>query len=106
MKLNVKVEGVEELRGRIAGDIISPQVEIAIGEVAAELSTPKGGGLAVEKNSLMMQLSSNMATVTTSLVHPRTTGESWAARSEEDFEDIAERALQAAAEQIAAAWEG
>lgn len=72
----------------------------ALKNMGDELSKPKGQGIGVHVNSLSYEVSSGLATVASTLVWPRTTGESWLAHSESDAEDMAETTLQAARDAI------
>lgn len=81
-------------------DIAQREMQGALEKMGDELSTPKGKGLGVQVNSLSFEVTSGLATVESSLIWPRTTGESWLARSAAEAEGIADQALQAAGEAI------
>lgn len=102
MKLSIHVTGVEEAQAAFKPEVVQQNLDAALTETATELATPKGAGLGVQVNSLSFSMQSGMAQVESSLVWPRTTGENWMRRTEEDFESIGQTALAAAGERIAA----
>jgi hypothetical protein len=103
MRLSITVRGAEEAQAQLAPDAVHGALQQALEEVADDLSTSKGGGLGVQVNSLSATVGTNLAVVESSLIWPRTTGESWLARSEEEAESVAVIALEAAAEDLAQA---
>ena len=105
MRLSITVQGAEEAAQRMSPDAVQAASQQAVEAVADDLSTPKGGGLGVQVNSLSAAVGSGLAIVESSLIWPRTTGESWLQRSEEDAEVVGVIALEAAAGELAQAME-
>lgn len=74
--------------------LIRQELQAGIERMGQDLATPKGTGLGAQVNSLSVRVGSGLATVESSLVWPRTTGESWLARSLSEGEDLAETVLE------------
>lgn len=90
-----KPKGLLKLDG-----LIREALQGALEKMGSDLAKPKGGGMGVKVNSLSFEVSSSLATVESSLVWPRTTGETWLARSLSEAEGVAVEHLQAAGESI------
>lgn len=101
MPFSVRLTGVEDAQQQLSPSAPQDALQAVIEQLADELSTPKGGGLGVQVNSLMQNVDTGLAIVESSLIWPRTTGESWLARSQQEGESIAIIALDAAGEKLA-----
>ncbi len=105
MNLYVDISGLPELQSKAddAGLIAQPAQQV-IEAIGYDLSTPKGGGMGVQVNSLALSVSGMAAVITTSLIWPRTQGTSWAQRTSDDFDDVANAKLQELGSKITQAW--
>jgi hypothetical protein len=101
MPFSVTVRGADEAQSKLSPDKVQGALQGAIEQIGEDLATPKGGGLGVKVNTLTLNVSSGLAVVESSLVWPRTTGQSWLVRSQQDGESVALIALEAAGEQLA-----
>lgn len=105
MLKELKVSGLKELQAKCDFSVlVQPELEDARDTIVGRMM--RGGkGLGVQRNTLMSDVEGLNATVTTTLIRPRTTGFSWARYQERVVKGIVARnAVKKAIERIEARW--
>lgn len=101
----IQVTGMAELQQKLDYEtLMQPSVEKAVSGIAAALSKQSGVGLGVQRNEVTAAVQSVGAQVSSTLIWPRTTGEAWARRVEEDFASEAPAQLAEAGKEIQQRW--
>ena len=102
----VHVVGLQAALAALDPEKVPAARDAALAELAAELATPKGSGLGVVNNNLMAAAATGLAAVESTLIWPRTTGQTWVARTLQDAEAYGDAILAAQGEQLAVELDG